>query len=156
MSLGKSVPTSPAVRFFKGGLLLNKVRHMAKKSYSEKLLDPRWQQMRLRVYERDGFACRCCGSKEKTLHAHHVQYHPHAEGPWDYDQDTIITLCADCHSDEHSDLDSSKANVILALVKMGYWGTFELDSLCDILGVLTKDDLTKIFLERVYGSNQNN
>lgn len=128
---------------------------MARKSYSEKLLDPRWQQMRLRVYERDNFSCRNCGSNHKTLHAHHVQYHPFADGPWDYDPDTIITLCADCHTDEHNNLDASKANVILALVKMGYWGTFELDALCDVLSVLTKDDLTKIFLEKANGANQN-
>lgn len=128
---------------------------MARKSYSEKLLDPRWQQMRLRVYERDNFTCVSCGSKDKTLHAHHPQYHPYAEGPWDYDQDEIITLCADCHSDEHSGLESSKANLILALVKMGYWGTFEMDCLIEVLSVLTKDDLTKMFLEKTHGTNQN-
>jgi len=129
---------------------------MARKSYSDKLLDPRWQQMRLKVYERDGFACRCCDSKDKTLHAHHVQYHPYAEGPWDYDPDTIITLCFECHSDEHKSLDASKANVMQALVKMGYWGSYEMDALCDVLGAITKDDLTKMFVEKLNGSNQNN
>lgn len=129
---------------------------MAKKTYAEKLLDPRWQQIRLRVYERDGFACRCCGDKTKTLNAHHVHYHPLAEGPWDYDIETIITLCSDCHSDEHINLDSSKANVILALVKMGYWGAFEFDALCDIFSVLSKDDLTQVFKEKIYGKNQDN
>ena len=129
---------------------------MAKKSYSEKLLDPRWQQMRLRVYERDNFTCRMCNASTKTLNAHHVHYHPFAEGPWDYDSDTIITLCSDCHSDEHINLDSSKANVILALVKMGYWGSFEFDALCDVLSFLSKDDLTKSFMEKMHGTNQNN
>lgn len=129
---------------------------MAKKTYAEKLLDPRWQQMRLRVYERDNFTCRNCGNTDKTLNAHHVHYHPFADGPWDYDPDTIITLCVYCHADEHTGLDVSKANVILALVKMGYWGTFELDSLYDVLSTLTKNDLTKIFLEKAHGSNQNN
>jgi hypothetical protein len=128
---------------------------MAKKSYSEKLLDPRWQQMRLRVYERDGFKCRICGCATKTLNAHHVHYHPYAEGPWDYDSDTIITLCVDCHSDEHINLDASKANVMLALAKMGYWGNFEFDALCDVLEGLTKEDLTQLFREKSYGSNQN-
>jgi hypothetical protein len=128
---------------------------MAKKSYSEKLLDPRWQQMRLRVYERDGFACRCCGSTTKTLHAHHCHYHPYSEGPWDYDMDTIITLCVECHSDEHAGLDATKANVMLALAKMGYWGIFELDALCDVLGKLSKEDLTQLFREKANGTNQN-
>lgn len=126
------------------------------KSYSEKLLDPRWQQMRLRVFERDNFTCRCCGDKSKTLNAHHAHYHPFSEGPWDYDMDTIITLCSDCHSDEHTSLDSSKANLILAIVKMGYWGSFEFDSLSTMLDVITKEDIKKIFLEKSNGTNQNN
>jgi len=128
---------------------------MAKKSYSEKLLDPRWQQMRLRVYERDGFACRCCGSTTKTLHAHHSHYHPYSEGPWDYDSETIITLCADCHSDQHAESEGCKANVILSLAKIGYWNCYDLDGLCDILSVLTKEDLVNMFLEKANGTNQN-
>jgi hypothetical protein len=129
---------------------------MTKKTYAEKLLDPRWQQLRLRVFERDGWKCRACGETSKTLNAHHPVYHPFSEGPWDYELDSIITLCSECHSDEHSGLDSSKANVLIALVKMGYWGSFEMDSLCDVLNALTKDDLTKLFLEKHNGANQNN
>lgn len=129
---------------------------MAKKSYSEKLLDPRWQQMRLRVFERDNFTCVSCKSKEKTLHAHHPQYHPFAEGPWDYDVADIVTLCEDCHKDEHTGLESSKANLVLALVNMGYWGTYEMDCLTQMLSMLTKDDLANAFMEKLNGSNQNN
>lgn len=129
---------------------------MAKKSYSEKLLDPRWQKMRLRVFERDNFTCINCGSKDKTLHAHHPQYHPFAEGPWDYDVGDIVTLCEECHADEHTGLESSKANLVLALVNMGYWGTFEMDSLTTMLSIITKDDLSKLFLEKSNGTNQNN
>jgi hypothetical protein len=128
---------------------------MATKTYSEKLLDPRWQQMRLRVFERDGFQCVSCGSKTKTLNAHHSHYHPLSEGPWDYDMDTIFTLCADCHSDEHANSGASKASVLLALAKIGFWSEYEMGCLCDILGVLTKDDLTRMFLEKSNGKNQN-
>lgn len=127
-----------------------------KNTYSEKLLDPRWQQLRLRVFERDAWKCRACGNTSKTLNAHHPVYHPFAEGPRDYEIDSIITLCSECHSDEHSGLDSSKANVLIALVKMGYWGSYEMDSLCDVLNAFTKDDLTKLFLEKQNGTNQNN
>jgi len=79
----------------------------SKNTYAEKLLDPRWQQLRLRVFARDEWSCRTCHKTTETLHAHHVHYHPLAEGPWDYDIDSIITLCANCHSDEHSDLEAS-------------------------------------------------
>lgn len=124
---------------------------MARKSYSEKLLDPRWQQMRLRVFERDEFTCRCCGSTTKTLHAHHVHYHPYSSGPWDYDPETIITVCHQCHDDEHADLEASKANVILQLAKIGYVRTWDFDCLVDILSKITREDLNKLFLEKNNG-----
>ena len=129
---------------------------MARKSYSEKLLDPRWQQMRLQVYERDKFACRCCGSTTKTLHAHHVHYHPYSDGPWDYDMDTIITLCYECHSDEHVELDAAKSNVLLQLAKIGFCTVYDMDVLCDILARINKNDLNKLFLEKLDGADQNN
>ncbi len=100
---------------------------MRSKTYAERLLDPRWQQLRLRVFDRDGWKCHSCKKEDKTLHAHHVQYHPFAEGPWDYDIESIITLCSDCHSDEHSDLDAAKANLIIALTKKGYVTAYDFD-----------------------------
>jgi hypothetical protein len=100
---------------------------MRSKTYAERLLDPRWQQLRLRVFDRDGWKCRACKKENKTLNAHHVQYHPFAEGPWDYDIESIITLCSDCHVDEHSDLDAAKANLIIALTKKGYVTAYDFD-----------------------------
>jgi hypothetical protein len=66
------------------------------KTYSEKLKDPRWQKMRLRVMERDNFTCRDCFSKEETLHVHHAFYEKGAQ-PWEYEDRYLITLCAGCH-----------------------------------------------------------
>jgi len=105
----------------------------SKKTYAEKLLDPRWQQMRLRVFERDGWKCVTCESSKKTLNAHHVHYHPLAEGPWDYDLDTVITLCSDCHSDEHIELDCAKANLIHAIIKKGYKTAYQFDCLTTLI-----------------------
>jgi hypothetical protein len=45
--------------------------------------------------------------------------------------------------------------VILSLAKIGYWNCYDLDSLCDILSVLTKEDLVNMFLEKANGTNQN-
>lgn len=112
--------------------------------------------MRLDVFNRDGFACCKCGDKKSTLNAHHVHYHPLAEGPWDYDSRTIITLCATCHEGEHSDLDNAKASVLLAIAAMGYTTAHELECLCDVLGALDRETLTRLFLERSNGKNQNN
>jgi len=69
------------------------------KSYSEKLLDPRWQKMRLLILQRDGFRCRSCESDTKTLHVHHCFYAPNRE-PWEYPESSLVTLCYECHEQE--------------------------------------------------------
>lgn len=68
-----------------------------KKTYSEKLKDPRWQQMRLKVMERDQFTCRKCRSKDKTLNVHHLAY-AKGKAPWEYDGEALMTLCEECHA----------------------------------------------------------
>lgn len=65
-------------------------------SYSEKLRDPRWQKRRLEIMNRDGFACRRCGSKTETLNVHHLVYRNGCD-PWEYDDDDLMTLCEPCH-----------------------------------------------------------
>ena len=72
---------------------------MAKKTYSEKLKDPRWQKQRLEVFERDQFTCQYCESTTKTLNVHHVEYQQGCE-PWEYDLDMLVTLCEECHEKE--------------------------------------------------------
>jgi hypothetical protein len=67
-----------------------------KPTYSELLRDPRWQKMRLKVMERDGFRCRACGDETRTLAVHHLTYQKGAM-PWDYPQPALITLCDPCH-----------------------------------------------------------
>ena len=66
------------------------------KTYSEKLRDPRWQKMRLKVMERDGFTCQFCRSTEKTLNVHHKHYDKGAE-PWEYAPEVLVTCCEECH-----------------------------------------------------------
>lgn len=73
---------------------------MEKKTYSEKLKDPRWQKKRLEVFERDGWRCRKCGSDTNTLAVHHIKYHQGME-PWDYPSDELLTLCETCHNEEY-------------------------------------------------------
>jgi len=65
-------------------------------SYADKLRDPRWQKLRLKVMERDGFRCQCCGDKESTLNVHHLRY---TKQPWDTPMDALETLCEPCHKD---------------------------------------------------------
>jgi 5-methylcytosine-specific restriction endonuclease McrA len=129
---------------------------MAKKSYSEKLLDPRWQQMRLRVFERDKWKCVICGDAKKTLHAHHPVYHPMSDGPWDYEDEQIITLCKDCHDNEHDALDIAKANLLLAVLKLGVKTSSDMEVFVDYLSILDMESLEKFFIWMNHGTNKNN
>jgi len=69
-----------------------------KLTYSEKLKDPRWQKKRLEILERDGWACQECGAKDKTLFVHHGYYETGKE-PWEYENETLHSLCEPCHND---------------------------------------------------------
>ena len=65
-------------------------------TYAEKLLDKRWLARRSEILERDDFTCQRCFSYRCTLQVHHLHYYP-LHDPWEYDDDDLITLCADCH-----------------------------------------------------------
>lgn len=66
--------------------------------YAEKLKDPRWQQKRLRIMERDGWRCRHCANTGRNLQVHHTMY---AKEPWSIDDEFLLTLCDDCHEELH-------------------------------------------------------
>ncbi len=73
-------------------------RKGAQKSYSEKLKDPRWQKKRLKILERDNWTCQICIDKTETLHIHHLIYLKDC-APWEYNNNFLITVCAECHDD---------------------------------------------------------
>ncbi len=66
-------------------------------TYAEKLRDPRWQKLRLKILDRDGWACRSCQSTEKSLQVHHLYYAK--LDPWDYPLSCYQTLCTECHQE---------------------------------------------------------
>jgi hypothetical protein len=67
-----------------------------RRSYGEKLRDPRWQKLRLERMDRSGFACDRCGDEHNELQIHHKWYLKGYE-PWDYRLDQLETLCKSCH-----------------------------------------------------------
>lgn len=83
-----------------------------KQAYSEKLKDPRWQKLRLLVFERDDFSCRLCGDKQTTLHVHHTEY---SGNPWQVDIQTLYTICEHCHL--IISLDKKLPSKILGVIK---------------------------------------
>jgi hypothetical protein len=88
-------------------------------TYSEKLKDPRWQKMRLKVLERDGWQCQECGDKETMLCVHH-RYYESGKDPWEYPPEALRTLCEHCHKVETVDLKKWQDRLLLELAKHGY------------------------------------
>lgn len=67
-----------------------------RRSYGDKLRDPRWQRRRLERLGLSDFRCDRCGESERELQVHHRWYLKGYE-PWDYRLDHLETLCIDCH-----------------------------------------------------------
>ena len=65
-----------------------------KKTYSEKLKDPRWQKKRLEIFQRDDWKCLGCEASHTTLHVHHLKY---SGEPWEVENEFLETLCESCH-----------------------------------------------------------
>lgn len=72
---------------------------MKKKTYYELLLEPRWQQKKTEILQRDKFICQHCGRTDRTLHVHHLLYDKDAK-PWEYDNKYLLTLCESCHEND--------------------------------------------------------
>jgi 5-methylcytosine-specific restriction endonuclease McrA len=79
-------------------------REDAMAAYAELFKDPRWQKMRLKVLERDNYACVECGDTKNTLHVHHW-YYKKGKKPWEYPEHSLSTLCGMCHDYAHLTLD---------------------------------------------------
>lgn len=88
-------------------------------SYAELLRDPRWQKKRLEIMERDGFVCQICASKTNTLTVHHL-YYEKGRMPWDYQDESLVTLCVDCHQAEQEGMYDAQNGLICSLRNKGY------------------------------------
>jgi hypothetical protein len=108
------------------------------KTYSEKLRDPRWQQKRLLIMQRDRWQCRDCTDSTKNLQVHHCHYRRGVE-PWDIEDQFLLTLCEDCHL-ERQELENG-ARVALALL-MAASSRPALEKLADALSSRASDIYT--------------
>ena len=88
-------------------------------TYAEKLKDPRWQKLRLKVLDRDNWMCQICFDTESTLHVHHRYYLSNKE-PWEYPMVALVTLCHSCHTLEGNDMPIAEKKLIEALKKSGF------------------------------------
>lgn len=115
---------------------------MERKTYAEKLKDPRWQRRRLEILSAADFKCRDCGSGEKTLHVHHVRYLPGRE-PWEYPDELLRSVCEDCHR-IHTELDGVlRASLELlsdAVFRLGFSAKGDVADAVEVLASLLVDD----------------
>lgn len=77
---------------------------IAKEQYKIDLQDNRWKNKRRKILERDNYRCVKCGYQHK-LQVHHKYYERYPNNyivkPWDYPDTALITLCDNCHKNEH-------------------------------------------------------
>lgn len=104
-----------------------------KKTYSEKLKDPRWQKKRLEVLERDKWTCQGCSDKTSTLHVHH-QYYISGKEPWEYQNTCFLTLCESCHESE----ERYKKEYEQLLIQTIYDAGFKADDMLEIAAGFSK------------------
>ncbi len=113
-----------------------------REDYLKKLRDPRWQKMRLEVFQRDSFHCQRCPPSETgeestdTLHVHHNYYETGKE-PWEYPVEAFTTLCETCHEAETANRPEMDKYLIQALKKTGlpYFGVEALAGALETLPV---------------------
>jgi hypothetical protein len=67
-------------------------------NYVEQLKHPLWQKKRLEVMQRDNFGCKSCGMGDQQLHVHHKYYKKNTL-LWEYPDESLITLCGNCHKE---------------------------------------------------------
>ena len=85
-------------------------------TYKEQLRDPRWQRVQSQIRERDKYKCRICGDSTSFLHVHHI-YYQNGLKAWQYDSDSLITLCSECHEFAHASLPKISALMAVAISK---------------------------------------
>jgi hypothetical protein len=88
-------------------------------TYSEKLKDPRWQKLRLKILERDEWRCQRCFDEESTLMVHHLIYEKGKE-PWEASPDNLLTVCSVCHEVEHESRSYYEKELINQLKAKGF------------------------------------
>lgn len=100
--------------------------------FSEQYKDPRWQKKRLEIMQRDRFSCNICGEDEKTLNVHHKYYLKNTM-PWEYNDQSLVTLCESCHAQEHEQKEHSET-MLMEMKEI-----FDFYDLCQIFDALLND-----------------
>ena len=98
--------------------------------YAEQYKNPKWQKLRLKILDRDGWACQKCFDDESQLQVHHRRY-VYGKKVWDYPIKELITLCNNCHEEEKELIKESVEELITTL-KISFFAN-EINSLHEII-----------------------
>lgn len=101
-----------------------------KNEYLEQYKNPKWQKLRLKILERDNWACQKCGDDESQLQVHHRRY-IYGKKVWKYKEFDLITLCSDCHKEEKDSMKERMGQLIETL-KISFFAD-EINSLHEII-----------------------
>jgi|ERR1017187_6494803 5-methylcytosine-specific restriction endonuclease McrA len=110
-------------------------------NYKDQIKNPLWQKKRLEILNRDSFTCQYCGDTEEQLQVHHT-YYSFNKNIWEYENESLITLCSNCHG-EISDL----KRIIKSRVdnQFVYSDTLnELEGIIEVLAELNPYDLQEL------------
>lgn len=78
--------------------------------FSAQYKDPRWYQLRQRVFDLADNECESCGST-RNLQCHHKMYLA-GHAIWEYDDYQLSCLCEDCHAEWHQAMDALKHSLL--------------------------------------------
>ncbi len=117
------------------------VMSQSKKEYLKKLKDPRWQKRRLKIFERDEWACQICFDTETTLKVHHRFYENDKE-PWEYPEEALVTLCEECHREESENRYPEEKALLQTLKK--HFFSADLNSLVIGFGLMKPQHLPEV------------
>lgn len=93
-------------------------------NYKEQLADSRWLQKKAEILIRDNYTCQKCGIKSH-LNVHHKHYES-GKLAWEYPDEVLVTLCRDCHENEHEIVPYPKVGKIYKF----HHSDYENDMLC--------------------------
>lgn len=85
-------------------------------SYKDDLLSPEWQRKRLEIMQRDNWRCTLCGTNKNSLTVHHL-YYAYGKKPHEYDDESLVTLCRDCHETAHNEVAKISSLIALSVLK---------------------------------------
>jgi len=103
--------------------------------------DLRWKKLRLKIFERDDWCCTNCGDSGVDLFVHFKIFIPDIK-PWDYPEDSLVTLCESCLAEERKLLATALSLFCNAARK--HFLSVEIDDIATSLDMIKLPDLPEV------------